>query len=52
MKTITREVYDNKGLAYTELIEVDEAPLEQLIVEKETQLLELYEELKKLKESL
>jgi hypothetical protein len=52
MRTIRKEIYDNSGLIRVEFIEVEEQTTEELIVEKEEQLLAVYEEIKKLKESL
>lgn len=49
MAQIRREIYDNSGLVRVEYIEVESPTQEQLIQEKEAQLLALYEELKALK---
>ena len=49
MKTIRHEIYDENGLVKVEFIETEEPTQEELIAEKEAQLLALYEELKALK---
>jgi hypothetical protein len=49
MAQIRNEIYDDNGLVRVEFIEVDEPTQEELIAQKETQLLEMYEELKRLK---
>ena len=50
MAQIRNEIYDEKGLVRVEYIEVDEPTQEELISQKEVELLALYEELKKLKQ--
>ena len=42
--------YANNGLVRVEFIEVDEPSPEELIAQKEAELLAMYEELKKLKD--
>lgn len=49
MAQLRNEIYDDNGLVRVEFIEVDEPTQEELIAQKETQLLEMYEELKRLK---
>ena len=49
MPQIREEIYDDNGLVRVEYIEVDEPTAEELVAEKEAQLLALYEELKALK---
>jgi hypothetical protein len=49
MQQIRNEIYDDNGLVRVEYIEVDEPTAEELVAEKEAQLLALYEELKALK---
>jgi hypothetical protein len=48
---IRHEIYDENGLVKVEFIETDEPTQEQLIADKEAQLLALYEELKAMKEN-
>jgi len=49
MTQIRNEIYDKNGLVEVVFIEVEEPTQEELIAEKEAQLLALYEELKSLK---
>jgi hypothetical protein len=49
MAQIRNEIYDDNGLVRVEFIEVEEPTAEELVAEKEAQLLALYEELKALK---
>jgi hypothetical protein len=49
MPQVRNEIYDDNGLVRVEFIEVDEPTAEELVAEKEAQLLALYEELKALK---
>lgn len=49
MAQIRNEIYDDNGLVRVEFIEVDEPTQEELIAQKEAQLLEMFEELKRLK---
>ena len=53
MKTIRNEIYDDNGLVRVEYIEVEENEQthEELISEKEAELLKLYEEIKQLKQN-
>ncbi len=48
---IRHEIYDENGLVKVDFIETDEPTQEQLIADKEAQLLSLYEELKAMKEN-
>jgi len=49
MTQIRNEIYDKNGLVEVVFIEVEGPTQEELIAEKEAQLLALYEELKALK---
>jgi hypothetical protein len=49
MAQVRNEIYDENGLVSVEFIEVDEPTQEELIAQKEAELLSLYEELKTLK---
>ena len=51
MPEIRNEIYNENGLVKVEFIETDEPTQEQLIADKEAQLLALYEELKAMKEN-
>ena len=48
---IRHEIYDENGLVKVEFIETNEPTQEELIAEKEAQLLALYEELKAMKQN-
>ena len=48
MPQIRHEIYDENGLVEVQYLEVDEPTQEELIAQKQAQLLELYEELKAL----
>lgn len=48
---IRHEIYDENGLVKVEFIEMEEPTQEELIAEKEAQLLALYEELKAMKDN-
>jgi helix-turn-helix protein len=50
MAQVRNEIYDENGLIRIEHIEVNEPTQEELIAQKESELLEMYEELQKLKE--
>ena len=50
MTQIREEIYDDNGLVEVKFIEVDEPTQEELIADKEAQLLAMYEELNALKE--
>ena len=52
MAQVRNEIYDDNGLIRVEFIEVDEPTQEELIAKKEAQLLEMFEELKRLKTSI
>jgi hypothetical protein len=49
MPQIRQEIYDDNGLVEVKFIEVDEPTQEELIADKEAQLLAMYEELNALK---
>jgi hypothetical protein len=49
MPQVRNEIYDDNGLIKVEYIEVEEPTQEELIAEKEAQLIAIYEELKNLK---
>ena len=49
MAQVRNEIYDDNGLVRVEYIEVNEPTQEELIAQKEAQLLEMFEELKRLK---
>jgi len=50
MPQIRQEIYDDNGLVEVKFIEVDEPTSEELIAEKEAELLKIYAELNELKE--
>ena len=52
MAQVRNEIYDENGLVRVEFIEVEEPTQEELIAQKEAQLLEMFEELKRLKTSI
>jgi hypothetical protein len=47
---VREEIYDDNGLVEVKFIEVDEPTQEELIAEKEAELLKMYAELNALKE--
>jgi hypothetical protein len=49
MPQLRNEIYDDNGLVRVEFIQIDEPTQEELIAQKEAQLLEMFEELKRLK---
>jgi len=49
MTQIRNEIYDKNGLVRDEIIEVEDSTQEELIQEKEAQLLAMYNELQSLK---
>jgi hypothetical protein len=49
MTQIRNEIYDKNGLVEVVFIEVEESTHEELIAQKEEQLLAMYEELKSLR---
>ena len=49
MTQIRQEIYDDNGLVEVKFIEVDEPTSEELIAEKEAELLKIYAELNALK---
>jgi hypothetical protein len=51
MMQIRNEIYDDNGLVRVEFIDIDEPTHEELITQKETELLAMYQELQVLKAS-
>jgi len=49
MAQVRNEIYDSNGLVRVEYIEVDEPTQEELIAQKEVELLAMYAELQALK---
>ena len=49
MPQIRNEIYNENGLVRVEFIEIDEPTPEELIAQKEAELLAVFEELKRLK---
>lgn len=49
MPKVRQEIYDDSGLVRVEFVEIDEPTQEELIAQKEAELLAVFEELKKLK---
>lgn len=49
MPQVRQEIYDENGLVRVEFVEVDEPTPEELIAQKEAELLAVFEELKRLK---
>jgi hypothetical protein len=49
MTQLRNEIYDDNGLVRVEYIEVDEPTQEELVAQKEAELLAVFEELKRLK---
>lgn len=49
MAQVRNEIYDENGLVTVEYIEIVEPTQEELIAQKEAELLAVFEELKKLK---
>jgi hypothetical protein len=49
MPQVRNEIYDDNGLVRVEFIEVEEPSQEELIAQKEAELLAVFEELKRLK---
>lgn len=49
MAEIRNEIYDENGLVRVEYIEIDEPTPEELIAQKEAELLSVFDELKRLK---
>lgn len=49
MPQVRQEIYDENGLVRVEFIEVDEPTKEELIAQKEAELIAMYNELKALK---
>jgi hypothetical protein len=51
MAQVRNEIYDENGLVRVEFIEVEDVNQEELIAQKEAELLAMYQELQLLKES-
>ena len=49
MAQVRNEIYNDEGLVSVEFIEVDQPTQEELIAQKEAELLAMYNELKELK---
>ena len=49
MAQVRHEIYDENGLVKVEFIEVDEPSPEELIAQKEAELIRIYEEIQLLK---
>lgn len=49
MPQVRNEIYDENGLVRVEFLEVDEPTQEELVAQKEAELLAVFEELKRLK---
>ena len=49
MPQVRNEIYDENGLVEVEYLEIDEPTQEELIAQKEAELLAMYNELKALK---
>lgn len=49
MAQVRHEIYDDEGLIKVEYIEIEEISTEDIIAQKEKELLEMYAELQKLK---
>jgi len=49
MAQIRNEIYDNNGLLKVEFIEVEEQTQEEILAEKEAELIRIYNEIQKLK---
>lgn len=49
MKTIRNEIYDDNGLVRVEFIEVEEQTTEEILAEKQEELLRIYNEIQELK---
>lgn len=51
MGQIRQEIYDDNGLLHVQFIETDEPTIEELIAQKEAELLAVYQELQRLKDN-
>jgi len=49
MAQIRNEIYDENGLVRVEFIDVEDTPAEDLIAQKEAELLRVYNEIQQLK---
>jgi hypothetical protein len=49
MKQIRNEIYDDNGLVRVEFIEIEDNLIEDILAEKEAELLRIYEEIQNIK---
>lgn len=49
MTLLRNEIYDDNGLVSVEFIEVEDVPQEDLLKQKEEELLKIYQEIQELK---
>jgi len=49
MKQIRNEIYDDNGLVRVEFIEMEDNLIEDILAEKEAELLRIYEEIQNIK---
>lgn len=49
---IRNEIYDDNGLLRVEFIEVDEPTQEELLAEKQTELIKIYKEIQELQNNI
>ena len=52
MTQLRKEIYDNNGLVEVVYIEIDTTSIEELIAQKEAQLLEMFKELQNLQKNI
>lgn len=52
MKQIRNEIYDDNGLVRVEFIEVDEITQEEILAEKQAELLRIYKEIQELQNNI
>lgn len=52
MAQIRNEIYDENGLVRVEFIETDEPTEQEIVAQKEEQLLKLYEEIQQIKQNI
>lgn len=51
MPQVRHEIYDDNGLIKVEFIEIEEPTQEELVAQKEAELLAVYQELQRLKDN-
>lgn len=51
MPQVRHEIYDDNGLIKVEFIEIEELTQEELVAQKEAELLAVYQELQRLKDN-